>query len=89
MHKELSNIVEWLRVNKLGPNLHEIKYMIIGHQLKTRNPDLPETIELNGSDITRVDKSKYLGIIIDEYLDWDEEFKRIGSKISAGLVSLK
>ena len=66
-------------MNKLGPNLHEIEYMIIGHQLKTRNLDLPETSELNGSDITRVDKSKYLGVIIDKYLDWDEEFKRIGS----------
>ena len=34
-------------------------------------------------------KTKYLRIIIDENLDWDEQFKRIRSKIKTGLISLK
>ena len=63
--------------------------MIIGHPLSTRIPELPETIELNGSEIKRVEKIKYLGIIIDGNLDWDKQFKRIRSKINSGLISLK
>ena len=35
-----------------------------------------------------MEKTKYLGIIVDENLDWDEQFKRIRSKINAGLTSL-
>ena len=34
-------------------------------------------------------KTNYLGIIIDENLNWDEQFKRIRSKINTGLMSLK
>ena len=55
----------------------------------SRDPELPETVQLNGPDRTRVDKVKYLGVISDEKLDWGEQFKFIRSIISAGLVSLK
>ena len=65
------------------------EFMIVGHPLSTRKPELPETRELNGSRIKRVEKTKYLGIIIDENLNWDEQFKRIRSKINTGLMSLK
>ena len=46
----------------------------------TRKPVLPETLELNGSEIKRVEKTKYLGITIDENMNWDEQFKRVRSK---------
>ena len=55
----------------------------------TRKPALPETLELNGSEIKRVEKTKYLAIIIDENMNWDEQFNRVGSKINTGLMSLK
>ena len=87
--KELANIAEWMRVNKLSPNPQKTEFMIIGHPLSTRKPELPETLKLNGSEIKRVEKIKYLGIIIDENLNWDEQFKRVRSKINTGLMSLK
>ena len=75
--RKLANIAEWVRVNKLR------------HPLSTRKPELPETFELNGSEIKRLEKTKYLGIIIDENLKQDEQCKRIRSKINTGLMSLK
>ena len=66
-----------MRVNKLSPNPQKTKFMIIGHSLNTRKPELPETLELNGSDLKRVEKTKYLGNITGEDLNWDEQFKRI------------
>ena len=78
-----------MRVNKLSPNPQKTEFTIIGHPLSTRKPALPETLELNGSEIKRVEKPKYLGIIIDENLNWDEQFKRVRSKINTGLMSLK
>ena len=86
---ELANIAEWMRVNKLSPNPQKTEFMIIGHPLSTRKPKLPEALELNGSEMKRVEKTKYLGIIIAENLDWDEQFKRIRSKVKTGLMSLK
>ena len=72
---ELANIAEWMSVNKLSPNPQKTEFMIMGHSLSTRKPELPEALELNSSEIKRVEKTKYLGIIIDENLDWDEQFK--------------
>ena len=37
----------------------------------------------------RVEKTKNLGVIIHESLNWDEQFKRVRSKVNTGLMSLK
>ena len=54
-HQELINISEWMRLNKLSPNLKNPGFMIIGHPLETRNLDLPDVLKLDGKDIKMVD----------------------------------
>ena len=39
--------------------------------------------------IKRVDKTKSLVVIVDEKLNWDEQFKRTKGKMSGGLAALK
>ena len=63
--------------------------MVIGHSLKTKNLNIPQTLRLDGSDIKKVDQTKSLGIINDENLTWDEQDMRVKSKMSAGLSALK
>ena len=63
--------------------------MVIGNPLKTKNLDLPEVLKLNNSDIKRFDMTKSLGVIVDEKLSWDEQFKRTKGKMSGGLTALK
>ena len=63
--------------------------MVIGHPLKTKSLDLPQALTLDGSDIKKVHQVKSLGIIIDENLTWDEQYKRVKGKMSAGLSALK
>ena len=87
--KELASIAELMRVNKLSPDPQKTKFMIIGHPLSTRKQELPETLKLNGSELKRMEKTKYLEIISDENLNWDEQFKRVRSKINTGLMILK
>ena len=88
-HHELLNISEWMRVNKLSPNAKKTEFMVIGHPLKTKNLDLPQALTLDGSDIKKVEQVKSLGIIIDENLTWDEQYKRVTGKMSVGLSALK
>ena len=88
-HKELVNIAEWMRVNKLSPDSQKTEFMIIGHPLSTRKLELPETLELYWLRCKKGGKAKYLGIISAENLNWDEQFERIRSKINTGLMSLK
>ena len=56
----------------LNPNLGLRKSEI-------RNPK-SETLRLNGSDIKRVKKTKSLGVIVDEGLNWEEQFKTVKGK---------
>ena len=63
-HQELSNLAEWMRVNKRNINPKKTKFMVIGHPLKTENLDLPEVLKLNNSDIKRGDMTKSRGVII-------------------------
>ena len=57
-----------MRVKKLSPN-PENEFMVIGHQLNTKNLYLPEVLKLNNSDIRRVNKMKSLRVIVYEKLN--------------------
>ena len=60
-----------MRINKLILNASKSEYMVIG-QLNRAGDDLPDLV-LNNEVIKRVDKEKYLGINIDESLNWKEQ----------------
>ena len=53
------------------------------------NSDNNDLLKLNGSEIKRVTKTKSLGVIIDQGLDWEDQFKAIKAKVRGGLASLK
>ena len=47
------------------------------------------TISINGQKTKQVDKVKFLGVIIDENLSWDEHIKHLNSKLLATIVLMK
>ena len=61
----------------------------MGHPLKTKNLGLPDVLRLNSCDVKRVDKAKALGVIIDEKLNWEEQFRCTKGKISGGRAALR
>ena len=75
--------------NKLTTNPNKTELMVIGHPPKTKYLDLPEVLKLNNSDKKRVDRTKSLGVIVNEKLNWEEQLKRTEDKMSGGLVALK
>ena len=86
---ELSNISEWMRLNKLSANPQKTEYMFMGHPNRTNKTTEQEKLKLNGSEIKRVKKTKSLGVIIDQGLNWEDQFKAIKAKVRGGLASLK
>ena len=87
--EELINISEWMRLNKLSANPKKTEYMIIGHPRRINKVEVNETLRLNDSEIKRVKKTKSLGVIVDEGLNWEEQFKTVRGKVRGGLTSLK
>ena len=78
-----------MRINKLSPNPEKTEYMIIGHSRKVNAFNISSALILNGADIKRVTKTKSLGVIVDENLNWDEQYKVVKRKVCGGLRSQK
>ena len=62
--------------------------MIIGHPRRTNKTSSLEPLMLNGAVIKRVKETKSLGILLDEGLNWKEQYSKVKGKVSSGLYSL-
>ena len=75
-----------MRVNKLSANRKKPNLWILLININEID-DLPP-LELNDSEIKRVEKTKSLGVIIDEGLKWKDQCKSLTGKLAGGLSSL-
>ena len=78
-----------MRINKLSPNPAKTEYMIIGHSRKLNTLYKSNPLTINGTDIKRVTNTKSHGIVVDENLSWDEQYKTLKGKICGGFSSLE
>ena len=82
MNDELQKIAEWLQVNKFSINIKKTQYMIFS--LKTTIITNNEVC-INNNILERVYSAKFLGVIVDSKLNWNEHIKYIKKKISMGI----
>ena len=79
LRMELSVIDEWLAANKLTLNVSKTKYVIFGKPRQLVNtPD--SVLSINNQPIQRVPFMKYLGVILDEKLDFNKHVEIMHSK---------
>ena len=82
VNNELSNIMQWLNANGLSLNIEKTNFMIF--RPRGKNEVCP-TIYICGADIQDVDNAKFLGIMVDNKLNWMEHIKCISRKIVKGI----
>ena len=83
-NSEMKSIQTWFTANKLYINRDKTCYMIF----KSRNCRIQDnviSIELNDLSIKRETSTKFLGVIIDENLNWKEHVNYIALKISKSI----
>ena len=76
LRKVLLDIIKWCNANKLTINLSKTCYIIY----KTPHQNIPSylnNITINNETITKVPSTKYLGIIMDEKLNWLEHIENL------------
>lgn len=91
VNNELSNISIWFKVNKLSLNVNKTNYMIFKNRHSSR---LYNNIHIciDGIELTKVSQTKFLGVIVDESLTWQNHnsyVTNIVSKYSGILFRLK
>ena len=86
---EFTNILNWLKENRLSLNFMKTKLMLIGSIQKVQPLNNLIAIRVNGRLLKRVKRIKYLGSVVDENLTWDDHINYISVKIRRNIGILK
>ena len=82
MISELGKISEWLKVNKLSLNVKKTHYIVFSGG---KRPPNALDIKIDNQEISRVLKTKFLGVVVDSKLSWKEHIAYITGKIARGI----
>ena len=80
---ELSKIAEWLRLNKLSLNIKKTNYILFGN--KSGSNRTAPRILIDNNQIERVYQTKFLGVIINQSLNWSDHINTIKQKVTKNL----
>ena len=58
--------------------------MLICHPMEAKGTNAPTRLKLVNKEIKLVSNTKSLGVMVDEYLDWDNQFKSVKSNVRLG-----
>ena len=93
LNRDLNCLEHWLQGNKLSLNVIKTQAMVVGSR-----PNLKKIAEgkvqspsfvIGDSQIEIVEKTKYLGIQLDQHLIWDEHTRFLRAKVSRAIGFLK
>ena len=73
----------WFRSNKLSLNASKTNFILFGNKRMQNNIELKLILDENV--LERVDSTKFLGVYLDNKLNWSYHLDYIASKISKGL----
>ena len=82
LNSELDRINTWLKSNKLSLNVTKTHYMVFH---RARRKVSRNKLFINNSVVTQVSCSKFLGIILDNKLNWNSHIAYIKNKIAKGM----
>ena len=87
LRMEMAIVTEWLKANKLTLNLKKTKYVIFGPKAKLQNLNAP--LYLDREKIEKTRTMKYLGVILDDELSFNDHINYIHTKATNKLGILR
>jgi hypothetical protein len=83
LNKELQELVEWLRANRLSLNVAKTEFIIFRPPRKSLNNRI--TLKLDQKTIFESTKIKYLGLLLDSRLTWKFHINELSKKLSRAI----
>ena len=83
---DLRNLCKWLKSNKISLNTSKTKLIIFRHPNKKINYDLK--VKIDGKKLLPSEYVKYLGVLIDQHLNWSNHIDIIAGKLSRSVGML-
>ena len=81
LNRELSLVYEWLFLNKLSLNIKKTKFMLF-HQYQKDVSNLVPVLKINQNEIERMDKFDFLGVTLDEHVNWKAHTDKLATRLS-------
>ena len=83
LNLDLVNLSQWLHHNKLVLNMKKTEFMTFGTRQRLAKQKCDETdISLNGQSIKHTDTFKYLGVVLDDTLSFNDHVDYVRTKVS-------
>lgn len=88
MNEDLERVFDWLNMNKLSLNVDKTKWILfLKKEHKNKNINLE--LKINRQNIEKVNKIKYLGVIINEKLNVSDQVEKCTAKAAQKVNMLK
>ena len=87
INRELSEVSNWFKTNKLSVNASKTNFMILGTSQMTKKYDQDDSLQiiLDDTKLDRVTNTKFLGVIIDENITWKQHIDATSKTISRNI----
>ena len=89
LNTDFENVHKWLISNKLTLNVEKTEYMIIGSRNRLNQIHSNPEIVIGEQTIERVARKEFLGVIVDEKLNWQEQVDTQCKRISKNIALLR
>ena len=81
IEQDLVTVSDWFKANRLTLNLEKTVYIFFGNNKNKIKPNL----KINNTTLKPVDHSKFLGMWIDENLNWNAHINKLINKIKRNM----
>ena len=86
---DLIKISDWLKANRLNLNTLKTEFMLIATNWNLSKIGDLLALRISNDLIKRVQKAKYLGLVIDDKLSWKEQIGYVSTKIRRNIGIMK
>jgi len=87
IENDLASLHDWFCANKLSLNVSKTNFILFSPKSNDKNVGITK-INLGIQSIQRVNSAKFLGIYIDDELQWDEHINHIYRKLASGCYAV-
>ena len=86
LQSDLYRIQDWLQANRLQLNVSKSAIMLIGSWQKLRGRSV--TVSINGKPLASITSTRYLGVLIDQHLNWKLHINHVLNRVRSKLYAL-
>ena len=84
LNSELQSLVTWFKANKLSLNVEKTNFILFQRK-EHSNPNKNFVLHMDTFKINQIEYTKFLGVIVDSKLTWENHIIEIENKISKNI----